>query len=67
VLQQFYPQADAAFIHAMHVTVVVSAAVAFLAALIALAWLPRKRSGAPAAQAHSGPSATEAAEAAGVA
>jgi len=66
VLQQFYPQADAAFIHAMHVTVVVSAAVAFLAAIIALAWLPRKPSGAPAAQPHGGSSPAEA-EAAGVA
>jgi len=63
-LQHFFPQADAAFIHAMHVTVVVSAAVAFLAAIIALAWLPR-RTGAPAATAAAGQG--QPTEAAGVA
>ncbi|MFL6115752.1 MAG: MFS transporter [Catenulispora sp.] len=63
-LQRFYPQADAAFIHAMHVTVVISAAVALLAAIIALAWLPR-RTGAPAAPAATGQG--QPTEAAGVA
>ncbi|GAA2028003.1 MFS transporter [Catenulispora yoronensis] len=67
-LQKFYPQADAAFIHAMHVTVVVSAGVALLAAVIALMWLPRRPIGALVdARPSGGPSAAETAEAAGVA
>jgi len=52
-LHQFYPQADAAFIHSMHVTVSVSAAVAFLAAIVALLWLPSK-AGVPTAPAPAG-------------
>jgi len=47
-LARFYPQADAAFIHAMHMTVTISAIVAFLAALVSLTWLPRKQAGAAA-------------------
>ena len=47
-VQQFYPQADAAFIHAMHMTVVISAIVAFLAAIVSATWLPRKAAGVQA-------------------
>ncbi|WP_194898139.1 MFS transporter [Catenulispora pinisilvae] len=68
-LARFYPQADAAFIHAMHMTVTISAIVAFLAAIVSLTWLPRKASGAPAGprRSDSGSDASAAAEAAGVA
>jgi MFS family permease len=67
-LARFYPQADAAFIHAMHLTVTISAIVAFLAALVSLTWLPRKASGSPAGpQRQTGSDAAATAEAAGVA
>ncbi|MEZ0108208.1 DHA2 family multidrug resistance protein-like MFS transporter [Catenulispora sp. EB89] len=71
-LARFYPQADAAFIHAMHMTVTISAIVAFLAAIVSLTWLPRKQAGAAAGpqrgpQSGTGTDAAAAAEAAGVA
>ena len=67
-LARFYPQADAAFIHAMHMTVTISAIVAFLAALVSLTWLPRKQAGAAAGPQRGKPADTStAAEAAGVA
>jgi MFS transporter, DHA2 family, multidrug resistance protein len=69
VLTRFYPQADASFIHAMHVTVTISAIVAFLAVVVSLTWLPGKGAGAagPRREAQGGQDASAAAEAAGVA
>jgi EmrB/QacA subfamily drug resistance transporter len=66
-LAHFYPQADSAFIHAMHVTVTISAIVAFLAVIVALAWLPGKRTGPVAGPRRDVQDASAAAEAAGVA
>jgi hypothetical protein len=68
-LARFYPQADAAFIHAMHMTVTISAIVAFAAAIVSLTWLPRKQAGAAAGGPQRGTrtDAAAAAEAAGVA
>ena len=47
-LRPYIPQAKEAFVHAMHVTVVPSAIVAFLGAVIVFTWLPGKPKGAPA-------------------
>jgi hypothetical protein len=47
-LRQFLPQANSAFIHAMHVTVIISAVVAVLGAGVVFAWLPGRAKGAPA-------------------
>ena len=41
-LRQFVPQAKDAFVHAMHVTVIPSAIVAFLGAAVVFTWLPGK-------------------------
>jgi DHA2 family multidrug resistance protein-like MFS transporter len=48
VLDQFLPQANTAFVHAMHVTVIISAVVAALGAVVVYAWLPGKAGSGPA-------------------
>jgi hypothetical protein len=48
VLRPFIPQAKEAFVHAMHVTVIPSAIVAFLGAAIVFTWLPGKPKAGPA-------------------
>jgi hypothetical protein len=47
-LRPYVPQAKEAFVHAMHVTVIPSAIVAFLGAVIVFTWLPGKPKTAPA-------------------
>ncbi|MGH6654035.1 MAG: DHA2 family efflux MFS transporter permease subunit [Actinocrinis sp.] len=58
VLQLVTP-ADQAFVHALHITTLVGAGVGVLAALLVLAWLPRRGSGAGTGAAVGAPQAAE--------
>jgi hypothetical protein len=43
--------ADSSFVHAMHITTLISAAITLLGAIIVLRWMPGRAAAAPAAQA----------------
>src|SRR5262249_60329619 len=48
--------ADSAFVHAMHITTLISAAITLLGALVVVAWMPRRGAG-PARGAAAEPAA----------